>query len=665
MAGFGRGTATLVRATNGQRDASPLRLALGLVEGRRRVATIGSDLQVAVRGEASWAQLATGAGDTTVDALQAGVRRTRGGVEVTRALSGPGGATWTPFGAVSTRHDGGAGQTGVGLEVAGGLRVRGGRMQFEAQGRKLVLHSATAYEEQGVAVAASFGSSPYEPGLTLSLRPTWGAAGMGAESLWQDEIQHYLQGAARDAAGIDAQVGYGLRLPGGGLLTPFGAYGQRQANGRRLQVGALVGTLGHPGSFDRPIQLEISGERYERPGNSPDHRFSMVGVVNLGRSESIPGPATSQELTTAVAAPDAGGDPRLAETVAAGVMASEAGPAVPRASEPGAPVRPVVGPTRGTDGAAPSALPVTRRARIAPDRPARSAATAVSAARVPRPRPGSVSEDSAPLTRRAGASSRRMRPAAPATRRAGVATEGSARAVAPQATPAQVAPGETTPPATPVTRRARLVPKRSGRSAVGAVSGARSWRARGRTRADDTTPEAPRARIAPAPTERSADRPARPVVARAGAEARSAAPEEGAEVQQPAQPAPVRPARRVAPPSRPATVARVESGANRPPAFTASVYELVMPVGRDGRPAAARLGAVLAQDPDRDPVIYTLSGGEWTRFAVDPSSGSVTYTGSGEDHAAAGRQYELTVTARDMGRLTGTVRVVVTLASAG
>ena len=109
VAGLGRGTATLVRTVNGQRDSSPLRLALGLVEGRRRVATVGPDLEVAVRGEASWAQLATGgAGDTTVDALEAGVRRTRGGVEVTRALSGPGGSTWTPFGAVSTRHDGGS-----------------------------------------------------------------------------------------------------------------------------------------------------------------------------------------------------------------------------------------------------------------------------------------------------------------------------------------------------------------------------------------------------------------------------------------------------------------------------------------------------------------------------------------------------------------------------
>ena len=42
--------------------------------------------------------------------------------------------------------------------------------------------------------------------------------------------------AERDDAAVDARVGYGLRLPAGGLLTPFGGYGQmgaaRRAPGR-------------------------------------------------------------------------------------------------------------------------------------------------------------------------------------------------------------------------------------------------------------------------------------------------------------------------------------------------------------------------------------------------------------------------------------------------
>ena len=538
VAGLGRGTATLVRTANGQRDTSPLRLALGLVEGRRRVATVGPDLEVAVRGEVSWAQLATGAGVRTVDALEAGVRRTRGGVEVTRALSGPGGSTWTPFGAVSTRHDGGAGQTGVGLEVAGGVRVRGGRMQFEAQGRKLALHSATDYAEQGVAVAASFGSSPYEPGLTLSLRPTWGAAGMGAESLWQDEIQSYLDGVARDAAGIDARVGYGLRLPGGGLLTPFGAYGERQQSGRRLQVGALVGTLGQPGSLDHPIQLEIAGERYERPGNSPDHRFSMVGVVNLGGPRPTVGPATSEEPAPTAPVPEAA-DPSAArdavplpEATLVGVTASEA--TIPDVAT-------------GEEVAPPLVSRAREAVRTTP---------AMQAQRIAAPAP--------------------------------VADVGASRETA-----------------APVTRRARVAPNRPARSAGAAVSAARV--------------DEPSARESAAPTV---------------PDARAKVP--GEQVTHP----------------------------NRPPTFSKLSYEFVMPGHPGASVGEAAIGAVAARDPDHDPVTYALAAGDWRRFTVGSMNGDITWVGSQQELAVGPRRYELTVTARDTGRLVSAATVVVTVAAA-
>ena len=114
LAGLGRGTAENVRELTGRQGESPLGLALGLLEARRRLATLAGGLEVALRGEASWARLRTGDGEETVDALEAGVRRVRTGVEVTLPLGDPGGVRLAPFGALSTRHDGGAGQTGVG-----------------------------------------------------------------------------------------------------------------------------------------------------------------------------------------------------------------------------------------------------------------------------------------------------------------------------------------------------------------------------------------------------------------------------------------------------------------------------------------------------------------------------------------------------------------------
>ena len=514
--GAGRGTATHVRTLTGLGESSPLSLGLGLLEGRRRVATVGRGFEIGVRGEASWARLETGGGDETIDDLEAGVRRVRGGVEVTRALSGPGRLTLTPFGAVSTRHDGGAGQTGVGLEVAGGLRLRGGRVQLEAQGRRLVLHSATAYEEQGVSLAATVGSSPYEPGLTLSLRPTWGAAGMGAETLWQDQIQSYMRGSAYDQTGMDARLGYGLRMGRDGLLTPFTSFGQRHNSGRRLQVGTLVGTWGQaPGSLHGPFQIEISGERYDRPGGNADHRFSMFGVVNLGGSALARGTAT-------------GIDPRLHES----------------ASDPVdlAALQDAELPVSATD-----APPVGETAT-----PALANAAVGEVAPVGVIEPAVVAE---------------------------TATNNAA--------PMQAEP--------------------SGPASSGTV---------------------------PAETDR--------FVADTVAEttAREPASEAFAPVKE----------------TRAARSGRSSARSNRPPVFSLPSYTFEIASLRDSRDKTAPLGVVLARDPDRDPVTYSLTAGDWTRFEVDAASGAITYLGP---DLPGTRRYELRVTARDTGRLTETATVLV------
>ena len=262
VAGAGRGTATNVRTATGRQGTSPLSLDLGLVEARRRLATVGRNVQIGLRGEASWARLATGPGNETVDGLQAEVRRLRGGVEVTRQMGGPAGMTLTPFGALSARRDRGAGRTGTGLEVAGGIRLRGGRVQVEAQGRRLILHSATGYTEQGVSLAASVGAGPYQEGLTLSVQPTWGVTGIGADTLWQDQIRTQVQGVDPGGAGVDARIGYGLRLPGGSLLTPFGSYGERAGLGQRVQLGAAASRRQ---VRCRPRRLHPRGPPWTRP----------------------------------------------------------------------------------------------------------------------------------------------------------------------------------------------------------------------------------------------------------------------------------------------------------------------------------------------------------------------------------------------------------------
>ena len=161
------------------------------------------------------------------------------------------------------------------------MRASGGPLRVEAQGRKLLVHTATVYEEQGVSVMATVGGGGYhEPGLTASVRPRWGAPGHGAESLWQDHVPSYAVGPHRNDRGVDARLGYGVRLPRGRLLTPFAGY-SRMRDARRVQVGAHLGVLGRVnGDLASPVQIEVTAERYARPGGA-DHRVGLYGIVNL------------------------------------------------------------------------------------------------------------------------------------------------------------------------------------------------------------------------------------------------------------------------------------------------------------------------------------------------------------------------------------------------
>ncbi|MYH48476.1 MAG: hypothetical protein F4020_00320 [Gammaproteobacteria bacterium] len=70
----------------------------------------------------------------------------------------------TPSGTVHARRDGGAGQTGDGIEVAGRLQAVLGIVRLDAQARMLVHHTAEGYGERGAAVTLALGRQGGEEG---------------------------------------------------------------------------------------------------------------------------------------------------------------------------------------------------------------------------------------------------------------------------------------------------------------------------------------------------------------------------------------------------------------------------------------------------------------------------------------------------------------------
>ena len=90
----------------------------------------------------------------------------------------------------------------------------------------------------------------------------------------------------------------------------------------------------------------------------------------------------------------------------------------------------------------------------------------------------------------------------------------------------------------------------------------------------------------------------------------------------------------------------VEAGANDAPVFDSASYAFELAENEAGQPTPLAVGHVVASDPEGEAVTYALDAGDGSRFALDATSGALTYIGAGED-AEATEGYALTAQAAD------------------
>ena len=172
-------------------------------------------LTLAVVGGAGSLSLSSSGGGLTVSDLSAGVRQARLALEASRTS----GAV-TPFVQFGGRFDGGDGDTGTGLELVAGLRASTPRVDVEARGRWLAVHSAAEYGEFGAMGRLAVKSRPDGTGLRALVTPRWGAAdplpvGEGGV-LGSAGASRLRPGASwtpeAHALSLDSEVSYGWRL---------------------------------------------------------------------------------------------------------------------------------------------------------------------------------------------------------------------------------------------------------------------------------------------------------------------------------------------------------------------------------------------------------------------------------------------------------------------
>ena len=281
IGGFGGGEADLSRTHVSGSQSSDLSMAMAVGGLRRALAMEFGGADLSLRGDAGFLSLETDSGAMAVDGLSASVSRLRLGLEAAWE-----GESATPFVEVSGRFDGGDGQTGGGLELAGGLRILNPESGFglEAKGRILAMHTGDGYSESGIGVTASFEPGAAGRGITFRLSPRWGGSADSTDLFWDEvgnvrDASQYAYGLDRAQTwGVDAALGYGFGLRSmPGVVTPFGQMDVTGAQDQRIRVGVRYGLMqGLLGG----TQVELSAERVD----GEMHRVGETRVLVSGRA---------------------------------------------------------------------------------------------------------------------------------------------------------------------------------------------------------------------------------------------------------------------------------------------------------------------------------------------------------------------------------------------
>ena len=191
LVGLGHGTAEV--------DALESDLGAGIVAlGLTGTLVNGTMGRLGYEADAFWAAAEVEAGSNL------GVRRVRAGVEGSLRW-GPG---VQPYVEAALRHDNGDAETGLGLELGGGVRWSSSRLRLEVGGRTLAVHTSDGMQEWGLMATVAYGD-PSGLGATMQVSPMWGSVYGG--DLWREEPIQYMGQGIPDQR-MEVEVGYGTRL---------------------------------------------------------------------------------------------------------------------------------------------------------------------------------------------------------------------------------------------------------------------------------------------------------------------------------------------------------------------------------------------------------------------------------------------------------------------
>ena len=276
-------------------ERADLDMTMAAVGVRQPLAQRGA-LEFSLVGAAGFVSLSTDGGDglRLVDGLDTSVTQARFALEMSLPSE-----SLAPYARIGARADGGDGVTGTGLEVLGGLRYSGARVDFETQGRWLAAYSEEDYEEYGGMARVTFKAHEDGSGLRLTLAPSWGRAagdamfgsgdgllgGPGMDSMRPTGGAAMPPGSYEVPMALEGGIGYGFAFERG-LLT-FNATHNRDAWTVREtfglsweSAGADAMRLESAPQVGGKLKLLLGYERsYTMPQGAP--RFELIYIARF------------------------------------------------------------------------------------------------------------------------------------------------------------------------------------------------------------------------------------------------------------------------------------------------------------------------------------------------------------------------------------------------
>ena len=240
VSGYGRGRLVL-SPERGAALTSPMAMRMHAVGVQGQLS--GDDAAVGLTLKTDALQAITSIDGIETDAgrlaaTRADVSRIRTAIEGSRQWSIGRWMRLRPSIELGVRRDAGDAERGAGVDVATGLLLSEARsgLLVNVRMRRLVMHQADGFEEQGTSISISYNPRPQTPlGWTAEVEPGWGAeTDGGAERMWSRETMHGIGASTGTGRRLRGRVGYGGRLGSNWIGAP-GMAVTEYGDARRVQ----------------------------------------------------------------------------------------------------------------------------------------------------------------------------------------------------------------------------------------------------------------------------------------------------------------------------------------------------------------------------------------------------------------------------------------------